>query len=251
MLRVLLLAAICSSPALAEPDPAFDAAMAYFKANPSSDRRINAVCDAESTTLPGYGDIPMQICSYSVTSRGKTLEGYVYLLNPSFENVARRVANACAFVKSANPSRCGTMLATRIIRQNGAQFPVAGIVIEKKIAAGGSGEDLVNLEFRDGVATRTEAGFYWTQEQLTRQDALISAQSKVERAMRYARIADATRADYRAGGGQTDVGEKPGDGKDQAWLDAARNNEIEARRTGNDVLLNGLAKRLKSVGQLP
>ncbi|MDX2263710.1 MAG: hypothetical protein NW215_01880 [Hyphomicrobiales bacterium] len=252
MFRILLLGLLLAPEKLSASEEAYAAALAYFESKPRGDRGMNASCDANTTTtFPGYGDAPIQFCVYTVTSGGATLEGYVYLLNPTFENVARRIANACAFAQSRNPKACGKALAERIVNQNGAQFPVAGVVIEKKVAAGGSGQSLVNLEFRDGVATRTAANLYWTQTQITREQAFMSAQSKVVRAMRFARIADATRQDYRLAGGEIDVGQDPGDGKDQAWLDVVRDNELEARRSGRDVLLNGVALRQKQSGKLP
>jgi hypothetical protein len=128
-----------------------------------------------------------------------------------------------------------------IISQNGGQFPVAGFVIERKEDAGGQGADPVYLEFRDGCTVETTDHLNFTDKPLTVDAMEHAAQAPVASTRRIGRIANATRADYRQAGGNLPVGTGPADDKQNRWLQAIRENELQAQDTGNDVLLRGVA----------
>jgi len=131
-------------------------------------RYLSQTCDAEPvTTWLGYDGRAVSRCTYSVTSNQKTLSAIVYLLNPSVANLTERIANACAVVGLAAQASCGRGLAEWIVENNGGQFPVAGLVVERKQDAGGKGSDPVYLEFRDGTTIVSTDRLNFTDRQLT------------------------------------------------------------------------------------
>ncbi|QNA89777.1 hypothetical protein G4G28_17150 [Massilia sp. Dwa41.01b] len=210
-------------------------------------RYLSAACDPRPLRdWPGYEGRNVTRCRYGVTSGGKTLGALVYLLNPSADNIALRVRDACSHVKLAGHAGCGRYLASMIVKQNGGQFPVAGFVIERKRDAGGTGEDPVYLEFRDGTTIQSTDRLNFTDRQLTVEAMEHAARAPVRDSRRIARIANATRADYRSAGGTEPVGSTPDDDRLKRWPAAIRANELHAQDTGEDLLLRGVAVRLRA-----
>ena len=197
---------------------------------------------------PNYGGRNLTRCQYSVTSNGKTLSALVYLLNPHEENIIARIEDACRTINLGDRPGCGRGLARMIISQNGGQFPVAGFVIERKQDAGGQGPDPVYLEFRDGCTVETTDHLNFTDQQLTVDAMEHAAIAPVASTRRFGRIANATRADYKRAGGNLPVGTGPADDQQNRWLQAIRENELQAQDTGKDVLLRGVAMGMR--GQL-
>jgi hypothetical protein len=203
-------------------------------------------CDtAPITTWPGYEGRAVLRCRYSVTSNGKTLSAVVYLLNPSAGNLTDRIANACAAIGLGDKASCGRGLANLIVDQNGGQFPVAGFVIERKKDAGGTGPDPVYLEFRDGTTIVSGDRLNFTDRQLTIEAMEHAARAQVIATRTYARIANATREDYRRAGGTEAVGTNPATDRDNRWPTVVRANELRAQDAGLDDLLRGLAMGMR------
>ncbi|QNB00671.1 hypothetical protein G4G31_20730 [Massilia sp. Se16.2.3] len=73
-----------------------------------------------------------------------------------------------------------------------------------------------------------------------------AARAPVRDSRRIARIANATRADYRSAGGTEPVGSTPDDDRLKRWPAAIRANELHAQDTGEDLLLRGVAVRLRA-----
>jgi hypothetical protein len=204
-------------------------------------------CDPTAITdWPNYGGRNLTRCQYSVTSNGKTLSALVYLLNPQEENIVARIEDACRAIDLGDRPGCGRGLARMIISQNGGQFPVAGFVIERKQDAGGHGADPVYLEFRDGCTVETTDHLNFTDKPLTVDAMEHAARAPVASTRRFARIANATRDDYRRAGGNLAVGTGPADDKQNRWLEAIRENELQAQDTGKDVLLRGVAMGMRA-----
>lgn len=229
--------AAASPPHLAST-AALEAATSYLDARLEKSRYLTRGCDAQAITdWPNYGGRLIRRCTYGYTGNGKTLSAIVYLMNPDEANVAARIANACKAVGLSCKASCGYGLAQLIVGQNGGQFPVAGFVIERKGDAGGAGPDPVYLEFRDGVTVRTADGLNFSDAQLSDAAMEHAARAAVIRAMVYARIANATRQQYRAGGGTSDAA-------GTAWPAIVRANEFAAQSSGRDTLLVGVARSM-------
>jgi hypothetical protein len=210
-------------------------------------RYLSQTCDADPvTTWRGYDGRPVLRCTYSVTSNQKTLSAVVYLLNPSVANLTDRIANACAAVGLAAKASCGRGLAEWIVENNGGQFPVAGFVIERKRDAGGEGPDPVYLEFRDGTTIVSADRLNFTDRQLTIEAMEHGAKAPIEATRTYARIANASREDYRRAGGVEPVGTNPETDRNHGWPAVIRANELRAQDTGVDDLLCGVALRLRA-----
>lgn len=225
-----------------------DAARSVLAKRLHSVRYLSAECDARALTdWPGYAGRNVTRCRHSVTGAGKKLDALVYLLNPSADNIAARVHDACSHVGLAGHGGCGRYLATMIVDQNGGQFPVAGFVIERKRDAGGRGDDPVYLEFRDGTTIQSSDRLNFTDRQLTIEAMEHAARAPVVETRTIARIANATRADYQSGGGTVPVGNSPRDDTGRRWPEAVRANELHAQDTGEDGLLRGVAIRLRTI----
>jgi hypothetical protein len=226
--------------------PARMAAEQVLSAGLPTARYMSQNCGPNSiTTWPGYEGRSVQRCAYSVTSNQKTLSAIVYLLNPSMSNLVDRIGYACDAIAAGNKLRCGRELARMILRENGGQFPIAGFVIERKQDAGGAGPDPVYLEFRDGTTVVTADKLNFTDQQLT-VDAMEHAATATVIATRvYARVANGTRDDYHRAGGSESVGTDPTTDRQNKWPTVIRRNELQAQDSGIDVLLRGVAIRMR------
>jgi len=200
----------------------------------------------EVTDWPNYEGRSLERCEYLYTDGQKSLPGLVYLLNPSLENIANRIEDACQNIKLGRNFECGERLAALIIHQNGGQFPVAGVVIERKDEAGGKGRDPVYLEFRDGTTVKTADGLNYTEGPYDVSVMEHSSKATIKETRRVARIADATRQDYYRAGGQAQVGNDYTSDHELLWPTTVRENELSAQDTGVDRLLRGRAMGLVS-----
>lgn len=226
------------------------AAAEYLSRKLEPARYLSARCDEQPVTdWPGYAGRKVMRCQYSFTSERVTLSALVYLLNPSAENLAARIGKACASIGLAARGGCGRLLASYIVGQNGGQFPVAGFVVERKSDAGGTtGSRLpVYLEFRDGSTIVSADRLNFTDRPLKIDAMEHAARAPVIETRSIARIANATREDYRLAGGTKAVGHGPGDDPQHTWLEVIRENELRAQDTGEDQLLNGVAERMRPV----
>jgi len=209
-------------------------------------RYMSTSCDAlPVVNWPGYEGRNVRRCIYSLTSGGKTLRALVYLLNPSVDNLKARIGYACNAVGLGDRPGCGRYLASFIMNQNGAQFPVAGLVIERKRDAGGRGDDPVYLEFRDGVTVLSKDRVNFTDRSLSIEAMEHAARAPLVNTKTYARVANATRDDYRLAGGTEAVGKDSAGDKSNRWPAVIRENELRAQATGKDELLRGLAIGLR------
>jgi hypothetical protein len=209
-------------------------------------RYMSTSCDtAPVVNWPGYEGRNVRRCIYSVTSGGKTLRALVYLMNPSVGNLTARIGYACNAVGLGDRPGCGRYLASFIVNQNGAQFPVAGLVIERKRDAGGRGDEPVYLEFRDGVTVLSNDRINFTDRSLSIEAMEHAARAPLVDSKTYARVANATRDDYRRAGGTEAVGKDSAGDKSNRWPAIIRENELRAQDTGEDELLRGLAIGLR------
>jgi hypothetical protein len=248
VMGVISLGMCSAGPAEAVPASASEgAALSYLGTHLEQARYLSQRCDAEALAAwPGYEGRQVSHCFYTVLSNGKSLSGVVYLLNPSAANIALRIGNACRDVGLAERAACGSGLAAYIVGQNGGQFPVAGFVIEAKEDAGGAGQDPVYLEFRDGSTVVTADHLNFTDVQLTPAAMEHAARAPIAATRNVARIANATRADYYLAGGTEPVGDSWHDDVGNRWPAVIRANELRAQDSGEDLLLVGVARRMRS-----
>jgi hypothetical protein len=222
------------------------AALSYLEAHLEPARYLSRRCDTTPlTTWPDYQGRSVFRCSYTVTSNGKSLSAIVYLLNPSTQNIALRIGNACRGIGLAERAACGKGLAAYIVSQTGGQFPVAGFVIEAQEDAGGVGRDPVYLEFRDGNTVVTTDRLNFTDFQLSDGAMEHAARAPIVATRNVARVANATRADYYLAGGTEPVGDSWHDDIANRWPAVIRDNELRAQDNGEDLLLLGVARRMR------
>lgn len=154
------------TPALPTTDPLFAAETAAWLMVTRS-RYLEGDGNCSDVSVPGYEDFPTMRCSYASLDAGKRpffqpLPAEVIVLNPSSEQLAAWGIHACRINDAADMSKCLVSLRDHVKRQNGAQFPVAGSVVESKCStmeAGCDGlpDDSVlraprHTWFRDGVS---------------------------------------------------------------------------------------------------
>jgi hypothetical protein len=199
-------------------------------------------CDPQPVTdLQGYEGRPVRRC---VRGRGG-LTGVTYLLNPSRENMVARIADACATAGKADSAGCGRWLAQQVATAGGGQFPVAGVVIETRAEAGLSGppDEPLYFEFRHGVTVRSAERLNATGAPVPIERQEAAARAPLVAAMNYARLASATRDDYRRAGGNVAVGRDARDDAGARWPAVVRENELRAQDTGVDQLMRGMVQR--------
>jgi hypothetical protein len=237
---------VSAQPVPKRPSSARAVAEGILNARLASARYMSQNCDTNLVaSRPGYEGRRVQRCAYSVTSNGKKLSAIVYLLNPSAGNLADRIGSACDAISAGDNPRCGRELATMILNENGGQFPIAGFVIERRQDAGGTGPDPVYLEFRDGTTVVTADKLNFTDQQLTVEAMEHATRATVVATRIYARVANATRDDYRRAGGSEPVGTNPKDDPKNKWPAIIRANELRAQDSGVDDLLRGVAIRMR------
>jgi hypothetical protein len=245
--------ALAAAPAVAEPSPAYSAAYAVAEAlfaagigRGGQYMKSGGICSA--ATWPGYEGLPVERCVYQ--SMGRT--SAFYLLAPTAEQLASWTAAACSQDGVADSEGCARRIYANIWNANNAQFPVAGVVIEPasvlcardsvevcgrtlSCTDGEAAGVAMNFVFRDGVTARTASMASTAQEayceDLTEEAIEAIAQEPATRALRWARVANVCRGQYRAGGGSADV-------EGLAFLDASRTSMRRAYETGRYDLLD-------------
>lgn len=163
-----------------------------------------------TTTLPGWEGFPVGLCRYGA-SGGATAQ--VALLDPTDQQLHRWIASACAKIRASDIGICARNLAKRIRSQSGAQFPVAGMVLEDM-----DGNGVMNqFAFRDGVTVTVEGVQNAVERAPSAAENEAALRAPPTAAKLYARIAGTTRAQYAAF-----VGRPASDFAGLKWLDETR-----------------------------
>ncbi len=184
----------------------------------------------ESARHPGYEGLDVKRCRYRAGD-GKQAE--VLMLNPSARRLARWVAASCRAVAKRLTRRCVDLLMDRIIMHSGAQFPVAGIVMEDIRPRDGVFEAYC---FRDGIKIAAEGFDNGTTKVLSDADIAKCMFGEVQRVFLFARLAGTQPEQYRAYGGPLAVGSSRA--PTTAWLKASRASCIEAWSSNHDFMLS-------------
>jgi hypothetical protein len=181
-------------------------------------------------SYPGWEGFPLKRCRYSVPG-GKSAE--VILLNPSARKLTRWIESACRDRGAA----CLEALTERIVVQSGAQYPVAGIVLEDIRPGDGAYEMYC---FRHGVRVEVEGFATLSTARPTEEDQRACLEGKLERPTAFARIAGTTVAQYLAAGGTLAVGSDAA--PTAAWLEASRTLYQRAWKRRDNALLDAWVK---------
>lgn len=267
-LLILMIGTVLSGPLAAQPapvditqSPAYAKAIALIGSKLDPGRRYLDRCIDGSgetrTDFPGYEGLPVKRCIYLEGG----FRGLVYTLHPSKEQMAEWIARACDFVPAARQPDCARFLwwgdgtaidYTRIWGSNNAQFPVAGNVIENGAASGcGSAALYFNLQFRDGVTVATSTAGRMcvpmpggSSQPLDVQES--ESKAPLQAVFRVVRVPALRPPTYeRVTCAKVPTAYNPAQGKSlptEAWLKIARDNHIEAMRTGRNTLLDMVAK---------
>ena len=170
------------------------------------------------TTYPGWEGFPLQHCTYEVHDQdGRTKSAEVIMLNPSPDQLARWIVDACQKVCGELKPEDLRKVFKHVLGQSGGQFPVAGVVYEDIIPADGTYEAYC---FRNGVTVKIEGLEHRTTATLNAEQIQRSLHGKVAHVFRYGRIQSTTPGQYKRNGGALEVGtdESPG----PLWPDAIR-----------------------------
>ncbi|MBS1919880.1 MAG: cellulase [Bacteroidetes bacterium] len=175
-------------------------------------------------TIPGWEGFPVTLYEYR-TGVDKYLQkpktGKVFLLNPSSEKLARWVATACWQVKHSMDTSYTYKLLNWINNQSNAQFPVKGVVYEDQYT-----KDFYEpYVFKDGVTVYIKDSTMWPADKTCTPEQLdfylrITNDDLKPQTGQYGRISSTNREDYKAAGGNEDVGDK--NNRKQKWLDVVR-----------------------------
>lgn len=224
MTVLLLLAPV----AQAENNNWEQAALTYLqeKADASGKSRIAAARYMEVKCTPvdknwatshvgfeAYVGLPVQRCLYSRSQEktdhrnAATLTAVVWMLNPDDAHLAKWIGTACKKAKASSKSDCGRKLAYYILKQNGAQFAVAGHVIETQREAGCDSciaDALIYLPFRDGVTVKLQDDLPDRRQETfaDEKEALEAAQKSLADPTTFQKVGDIGRVAniYRLGG---------------------------------------------------
>ena len=142
----------------------------------------------EPVSWPGWEGLPTQICSYAEDYVSGGIP--VILLDPTQEQLVGWIASACKAAEATDDAYCGQKLAARINEQSGAQFPVAGIVMEDM------GDGMRQFAFRDGVTVSVPGVSNGKKGYPTREEIEAALQAAPTDAKKYARIQGTTREEY-------------------------------------------------------
>lgn len=172
--------------------------------------------------MPGYESFPTKHCRYSAVDAGgkafDALSAQVILLDPSARQLASWSVRACREVGATDKEmgKCLSELRSQIVRSNGAQFPVAGSVVESRCSSsrdypngcdGLPDNDKArqprNTWFRNGVAIDYQPAFgvFWSVDTYPAEvfDKVLDVKKSdkyLNSTFVWARIANALRQDW-------------------------------------------------------
>lgn len=179
----------------------------------------NGTCPTVS--VPGYEGFPTRRCGYSSADAGQghfpALAAQVIVLNPSARQLASWSIHACRSngADDSAMTRCLNKVRDAVVGSNGAQYIVAGSVVEsfcnssgnvppcETLAANDHNRAPRNTLFRDGVSIGYRTLAHWTAEALSadvyaRMFDVAASDADIEAWYRVSRISTAERPDWIA-----------------------------------------------------
>lgn len=187
--------------------------------------------DCADQAVDGWAGFSIKLCKYTVSGASETAE--VVLLDADDAQLVRWIASACVAAKANDVAYCARKLARHIRGQSGAQFPVAGMVLEDMDGDGKPNQ----FAFRDGVTVSVKGvtgGKSGGPSAAENQAAIANPPLS---AKRFARIASTTREQFVAYVGAASA--PPTDGL--AWLTVVREAYRRAWGADGNDLINAWA----------
>lgn len=231
--------AIVAAPALAGPDDDLIAKTeARYKTRLDGGQYMKQNCS--DITLEGWQGVPLVRCRYTELETSAE----VTLALPDAGRLARWTVTACKDAGAADMQACARHIERRIWSASNAQFPVSGFVIEPRSVLGGSSNDPYCFLFRNGVTVRT-ASVSAGPPQGGKCVPQSAENDPVTRALKYARIASTTRAEFALAQGAPAEAALAG----TAFLDAVRNEFVAAWSVDRNRLISGAAIADKAAGK--
>jgi hypothetical protein len=232
-LRSLVAVVVLSSTGAFGADPRASALAEEFAPALAKSRYMEQG-EGRPVTVAGWEGFPTKRYTYVVTDKDGTKKtADVVLLDPTAEQIAGWIVDACTEVKGAYDVAEGRRIFKHILGQSGGQFPVAGVVYEDIIPQDGVYETYC---FRDGVTVEVEGLPHRCTTVLTKEQIEASIGGKIKRVFTYARIQSTSPAMWVAAGGATDV--LDGNGKPTAaWPVAIRGAYQKAWASNRNELL--------------
>jgi hypothetical protein len=192
--------------------------------------------DCKGTMYQGWEKFPLKECVYTVNASSGPMKTKVILLDPTPGQLARWVVSTCATVKSGADTACTDLLVHRIVSQSGAQFAVAGIVLEDMQAPA----LFKAYAFRNGVTVQVDGFRNGLTVEPSEAWVEASLHGKITFIGKYARIQGTTVDEYKNNCGTEDVGvtEKP----TEAWLQVVMKSYQQAWNSDNNDLMIAWAR---------
>jgi endoglucanase len=172
---------------------------------------------------------PTKLCRYSVAGTRAVAE--VVLLDADNDQLARWIDSACRTAKVNDFVVCALRVAKHIRGQSGAQFPVAGMVLEDMDEDGKPNQ----FAFRDGVTVSVQGVTLGKAGGPTSSENKAALENPPISAKRFGRIAGTTREQYVAYARNA----SPVEGL--AWLRVVRDAYQRAWRSADNDLINAWA----------
>ncbi len=113
-------------------------------------------CKPSDRVLPGWESLPVERCDYTTEVFHIPVSTTAYLLFPDADQLTAWTVNACKDAEERELRRCAGRLMWSIWDASGAQFPVAGFVVEPPQRKDWKYQDQPYcILFRDGVSVNT------------------------------------------------------------------------------------------------
>jgi hypothetical protein len=222
------------------PDQVLDEVQVFFAA-----RLPKYVCDPPVTDFPRWVGFPVRRCRYSDGG----VDVRTAMLNPTAQQLALWSVNACTDTGAKDAKSCALGIARVILSASSGVFPVEGYIPESASSGGGKGTQILCYYFRDGVTVRLD-GVQGVPASINCACPVAGCpEEKVVRAMKFARVASTSRAEYVAHGGTDRVG-TDADG-DVRWVDVVRRQYQDAWRSDRNALIAARVSALRGAGKLP
>jgi endoglucanase len=180
---------------------------------------------------------PVKRCDYQTPDRRSSV---VYVLDADANKLARWVVKACTVAAGPAEPKCADMLVETIWHDSGAEFPVAGVVLE-------SNENLCQkCCFRDGVTISVKG---WRDirnlsSSATKEEVDLCLTAQITGVGKFARIQSTTPEEYKDNGGREDVGTD--DHPRSSWLTVIRQSYQKAWTSDYNDLMVAKARSLMS-----
>ncbi|WP_162653319.1 hypothetical protein [Lentilitoribacter sp. Alg239-R112] len=187
--------------------------------------------DCQPIDYDNWEGFPTQICSYRLTHGTGYAKGRVVMLNPNMHMLAKWFLTAASIANPNNLLGFAKRLAKHINSQSGAQFVIAGLVLEDM-----DGDGLrEQFPFRDGVTVSVQGVDNWSEHVPTEDNIWAALYGQPYKAHTYSRIASTTRSQYgdylRSIGRSRDV-------SGLKFLDAVREEYQNAWNSDENILIN-------------